>query len=78
MLNVYLLDVSSMPTDDFEKLYEHVSGVAFIADIKPEPKTLKAQYLRVFLEQNVRIDELLSGFRGVKYTDVTGTNLQNN
>lgn len=74
MLNTYLVDVSSMPPNDADTLYDHLSGFAFIVDIKLNPQTLKAQYYRVFLEENYSIGELLNGFN-VKYTDITGSDL---
>lgn len=74
MLNTYLVDVSSMPSNDVETLYNHLSGFAFIVEEKLNPQTLKTECFRVFLEEHDSIENLLKGF-DVKYTDITGSDL---
>ncbi len=77
MLNVYRLDVSSIPPDKVDELYQRLVGFAFMVDEKRDPQTRKILYFRVFLENNSEIEALINGFDGVKCTDITGTDLLN-
>lgn len=78
MLRVYKIDVSSMPQNEFKELYSHVEGYAFLVDTKSDPHTRKPLYIRFFLEENVLIEPLIKKFSGIKYTEITGTDLLKN
>ncbi len=70
-------DVTSMPPQEIESFYDHITGFADVTDIKRDPETYKMVYIRAFFSEKTNIEQLISGFNSVKYTDITGTNLLN-
>ena len=46
-----------------------------LTDEKRNPQTHKIVSIRAFFGENEDFENLLEGFNGVKYTDITGTNL---
>lgn len=74
---VIRFDVTSMPPHKIEDFYNHINGFAFLTDVKLDPKTHKMIYIRAFFNENYNIEQLIAGFSGVKYTDITGTDLLN-
>ena len=74
---VIRFDVTSMPPQEIDSFYDHIDGYAFLTDIILDPKTHKMIYIRAFFNENCNVEQLIAGFNGVKYTDITGTNLLN-
>lgn len=72
---VIVFDVTSMPPNEIEPFYNLVNNSASITETKHDPQTNKMVSIRAFFSENDDFKNLFVGFSGVKYTDVTGTNL---
>lgn len=74
---VICFDVTAMPPNEIEPFYNCINGFAFLTETEQNPETRKIISIRAFFSENDDFEKLLAGFSGVKYTDITGTNLLN-
>ena len=74
---VICFDVTAMPPNEVDSFYNHINGYAFLTEKRQNHETGKIISIRAFFGENDDFEKLLVGFSGVKYTDITGTDLLN-
>lgn len=74
-LKVIRFDVASLPPSDVEKLQKRIDTFKFISETKIDPEMHKTIYIRAYFDMNINVEELIKGLDGVKYADITGTDL---
>lgn len=74
---VICFDVTAMPPNKVDSFYNHINGYAFLTETEQNQETGKINSIRAFFGENEDFESLLAGFSGVKYTDITGTDLIN-
>lgn len=74
---VICFDVTAMPPNEVDPFYNHINGFAFLTETKRNSETKKLVSIRAYFGENENFEKLLVGFSGVKYTDITRTDLLN-